>query len=367
MKNHQKAVLLGMLLLLTAACQCSLPIRLQEWFGAQIDPTATEQPAKPSETRQPSRTPAKESSPTTVITPTETPLPEVSDASRTYDVVHTIELTNSGPGAPSRVMVRVALIQSIDPYQVVESTGISEDSYTTVFDEHGNLYAEIDILDMEAGEIRPLELTYLVTVNEITNALEPCEGPSIDEYLLPEMFIDSNQKAIISRADALRNASQDACAAARAIYDYVGNNLRYSAYNPQSVGALQALIDGEGDCTEYSDLYIALSRAANIPANYLEGVTCCTEDGYTPDIKHDWVEVYLPGNGWAPVDPTWGDHASQREMYFAAMTPDHIIVTRGRNLETLNGYHYFYYRYWYESLYTHVSAEESWSVLPVEE
>lgn len=81
--------------------------------------------------------------------------------------------------------------------------------------------------------------------------------------------------------------------------------------------------------------------------------------------KHDWVEIYLPDSGWVPVDPTWGQQLEGDKKYFAAMTPDHIILTRGQYLSMLEGYHYWYYKYWYDGTLPEITAEETWSILKV--
>jgi transglutaminase-like putative cysteine protease len=101
------------------------------------------------------------------------------------------------------------------------------------------------------------------------------------------------------------------------------------------------------DCTEYSDLLIALSRSAGIPARYLEGVYLSPSDQeQLARTEHAWVEVYLPGLGWTPMDPTLGRAALLRPDYFAKMPANHIIVTSGRNPSTLRGASYWNHIYW---------------------
>jgi transglutaminase-like putative cysteine protease len=92
---------------------------------------------------------------------------------------------------------------------------------------------------------------------------------------------------------------------------------------------------------------IALSRAAGIPARYLEGVLYL--EPATEALarrEHAWLEVYLPDIGWTTMDPTMGRSLGMRDKYFAANSPDHIIVTRGRNPSALRGASYFTHIYW---------------------
>jgi len=287
-----------------------------------------------------------------------------SSGSVTYNVEQTIELVNDGPGDASRLLVWIALIQSIDPYQTVDSFAAEPDVFNRLTDEHKNLYAQFELLDIPVGESRTITLEYTVRVNRISVRIDQCLGEMIDSEIDPEKFIESDSPQILAIAQTLAEGSEDKCSLARAIYDYVGDELSYSVYTPQDLGALAALEQRNGDCTEFSDLFIALSRASGIPARFVEGVTCCTDSGYVSgENKHDWSEIYLPGYGWLPVDPTWGRFPHQRERYFAAMTPDHIIVTRGRTLIMLNGYHYYAYRYWWDGDETSISSSETWSIL----
>ena len=328
-----KALLLSIVLIFTVACQCSAPSLLTSLLNRETPPAAAD-----------------------IDTP----------ETRTYDIVESIQLTNDGDGSASRVVIRVALIQSIPPYQTVEAFSSSH-SFTTVTDEYGNQYAEIELQDLGADESQVLDFSYRVTVNEIRADLSSCSGSSIDSYLNNETYIESDAAEILNLAGSIRQDGMDECQTARALYDYVGDHITYSNCNARDVGALTALEEGSGDCTEFSDALIALDRAAGIPANFVEGVVCCTENGFTPgSVQHDWSEIYLPGSDWVPVDATWGRAPMQRDLYFAALPADHIIVTRGRNLTQLDGYHYFYFRYWWDFDAASITPVETWSILPAD-
>lgn len=102
-----------------------------------------------------------------------------------------------------------------------------------------------------------------------------------------------------------------------AIYDYVSSTLKYDSSrvkdNVQRMGALQALQNpNNAICMEFTDLFIAISRAAGIPAREINGYAY-TENpdveplGLVADVLHSWPEYYNKDKGvWIPIDPTWG-------------------------------------------------------------
>lgn len=102
-----------------------------------------------------------------------------------------------------------------------------------------------------------------------------------------------------------------------------------------SVGALWALENRTGDCSEHAFLFVALCRAINIPANFINGIytgninaTSWGVQNYT-DIGHDWAEVYLPSQGWVWVDPTSGN--------YSCSDGQHIALQLGQYCKSLNG------------------------------
>jgi hypothetical protein len=64
---------------------------------------------------------------------------------------------------------------------------------------------------------------------------------------------------------------------------------------------------GTGSCSEYTFVYIAMCRAAGLPARYAGAIVVRNDDASYDDVFHRWVEVFLPGYGWVPVDPSRGD------------------------------------------------------------
>jgi transglutaminase-like putative cysteine protease len=266
--------------------------------------------------------------------------------SREYDVREQLVLVNQGSGEPSKQNLWIALISDIDPYQIVTKREISPDNYKIFTDEDGNQIAEFDFSEMPAGAEIRVQIDTHVRVNRLAYNLADCEGKLPGFFTQPELHIESNNPQIIALADQLSEGEQTACEQARAFYDYIGNNLVYS-FNGRNWGAQAALGEMGADCTEYASLMVALSRAAGIPARYLEGVLFLDKSSEKlARTEHAWLEVYLPGTGWTAIDPTLGRSSIFREDYFAAYSPDHIIVTRGSNPSALRGASYFTHIYW---------------------
>lgn len=282
----------------------------------------------------------------------------------TYDVTQNITLTNEGPAQPEKHNLWIALIDDQSPYQEILSRDIQPAEYVIVTDEYGNRYAEFDFKELKPGATVQIEINYEIAVNELIYDPLDCIGEMPNEANQPELHIESNNPQIISLANALSDPDQTICEQIRSFYDYVGSNLVYS-YNGKDWGAQAALGKMGADCTEYSSLLIALSRANGIPARYVEGLLYLAEnDSTVARREHAWVELYFPGNGWIPVDPTLGRSTLTREQHFARYTPNHIAVTSGRTPSTLRGASYWSHLYWPGDSTTIRAHDAEWTITP---
>ena len=281
-----------------------------------------------------------------------------------YKVTQNITLINDGPLAPEKHNLWVALISDQAPYQEIISREIKPANYIIGTDEHGNHYAEFDLKEMEPGNTVQIVISYEVEINELTYDLVDCNGDLPDEYNLPELHIESNNPQIVSLAKELSDPSQTVCEQVRTFYDYIGNNLVYT-YNGDNWGAQAALGKMGADCTEFSSLLIALSRASGIPARYVEGLLYIDEtDTIEARQEHAWVELFFPESGWTPVDPTLGRSTLTREQHFARYTPNHIVITKGRSPSTLRGASYWSHLYWPGDSTNIQIQDAAWTITP---
>ena len=120
--------------------------------------------------------------------------------------------------------------------------------------------------------------------------------------------------------------------------------MEYLIQGKRDRGAVSALKIKKGDCSEYSDLFVALCRAKDIPARVVTGVSVQSD---TKTAKHNWAEVYLKNYGWVPFDPSKGDvrFTALKERLFKTLEPTYIYFSHIRNDDILDGFHYCKFTY----------------------
>jgi len=132
------------------------------------------------------------------------------------------------------------------------------------------------------------------------------EDEAFTEYLEGTAFLPVQHREIQDRAESVIGDIDDRAEAARTlntwVFDYLDKAPTVGVPN-----ALEVLHVGQGDCNEHTALYVALARAAGIPARIAAGVVYSDRIGNGAFYYHAWPEVYLGGpTGWVPVDPTFG-------------------------------------------------------------
>ncbi|MBI5681750.1 MAG: transglutaminase domain-containing protein [Deltaproteobacteria bacterium] len=140
---------------------------------------------------------------------------------------------------------------------------------------------------------------------------------------------------------------------AELIYDWViANTYRDPNVIGCGIGSVERILaEKGGKCADISGVYVALARAAGVPAREVWGLRL----GKNPieDItggQHCWAEVYLPEYGWFPLDPADVRKAmlveklemdnpktkEYRNYYFGAVDEYRIVLSRGTKGYNLN-------------------------------
>jgi transglutaminase-like putative cysteine protease len=130
--------------------------------------------------------------------------------------------------------------------------------------------------------------------------------PGAGAFLAPEPLLESDAPEIIAEANVALKGVTGARARAERLTRYV-NALLDKKPTVSLPSAREVLRTKVGDCNEHTALYVAMARAAGIPARIAVGLVF-VRGVQGAFYYHAWPEVYLDeGNGrglWLPVDPT---------------------------------------------------------------
>lgn len=133
-------------------------------------------------------------------------------------------------------------------------------------------------------------------------------------YLMAEPFIEVNDPGIQVQAKGF--AGQDTVEKAHGIFKWVKEHVQNDGFSAQNKGAVWALQQGRGDCTEMTCLFVALCRACDIPARMLGGYRCARNCILDPIAYHNWAEFY-DGQRWQLADVFDGQFMGAGYAYVA--------------------------------------------------
>ena len=149
----------------------------------------------------------------------------------------------------------------------------------------------------------------------------------LDGFLKSEHFVESDHPDIIKLA---KNITRKQPESAVAIYDWVKRNIKDSGYREKDRGALAALKERKGDCTEYTYLFSALARASDIPTRNIGGFVYPGNAVFDPADYHNWAQAYQGGK-WIDVDPHKKIFGTSKSHYIAMriIVPDENMISGG--------------------------------------
>lgn len=254
-----------------------------------------------------------------------------------FELKGSVKLT----GPTSKIQLKIALPQTINERQTITKLQFFPQPKNIIID-GGTKYAEYEFINPTSnfdvivkGEATLLKYDLKKALNK--NTPNVAYNENFVYYTRPEEYIESNNNKIKQIASSINGRNE--LETVTRIYKFVLKNMSYDSYNPKDVGAELALTRKQGDCSEYTDLMIALCRAKNIPAKVNIGYT----SHHTNTPKHAWVDVYIKNLGWVPFDPTLGDYTP---IAFDSLEPKYLYITNKRTDTLLNKYYYMSYYYW---------------------
>lgn len=197
-----------------------------------------------------------------------------------------------------------------DMYQTITDVKVGGDFATSaVYTDNTNgtpmLYAKWG----KNGESRKLTFSFRAERREVIRRDFPAQEAAWDpadyaQYLKGNRLGPLDGK-IEKLARSITAGKTSVLEKAKAIYDWTCDNM-YREPKTRGCGegdVCALLAKPGGKCADIHSVFVALARAAGVPAREIFGIRL----GKKPveDItgwQHCWAEFYLPGYGWVPVD-----------------------------------------------------------------
>jgi transglutaminase-like putative cysteine protease len=141
------------------------------------------------------------------------------------------------------------------------------------------------------------------------------------ELIKPEIIAKQNEiqkicEKVYSDNKCIADVVSECC-------DHIFQNFTYS----KGITTIETTVDEilehqRGVCQDFAHLLLQILRTMEIPCRYVSGYICPHKNGMRGEgATHAWVEAWIPGYGWAGIDPTnniW-------------VTNTHVKLAVGRN------------------------------------
>lgn len=299
----------------------------------------------------------------------------VRDNSRKAKIVCTHQVKNFGPGKIKTVDVHFAVPVNRDNQEIRGDLKFSPKPTDFIRDIWGQKTAHFHYKNLKQGITISSVMTAEVTTYDVRYFIYPDRVKPISSIPkeIKEKYLEDNEKYEINH-HVIQSAVKDAVGdeknpfwIARKIFNYLIDNMYYEMVGGWNT-APTVLERGNGSCSEYAFVYIAICRAAGLPARYVGSVVVRGDDASMDDVFHRWVEVYLPNYGWIPVDPSRGDKELPRDQAdsFGFLSNRLFITTEsGGGSETM-GWTYNSNEFWTTEPQTEVHIETIAEWEPVE-
>jgi len=175
--------------------------------------------------------------------------------------------------------------------------------------------ANMDFLrELEAGDLENSELARQEVI-DVINMFQDMKRHRDEAYELYTKLPENLPERVFELVTELTSNADTVYGKVKSIESYLKRNYSYTltpGYPPVEQDFVDYFLfeSKQGYCSYYASAMCVMTRAAGIPARYVEGfVLPETADNYgyyhvTNQNAHAWVEVYLEGIGWASFEPT---------------------------------------------------------------
>lgn len=212
------------------------------------------------------------------------------------------------------------------PYQKVYLSSLEPSPREIKLDQSGNWLA---IYPLKSKEVKKINATLFVEVFPLpTNPIYPPLN-NLEDFTHATHYWDKNDSAIKDLSTRLKTPEN--------IYNYLVDNYVYD-YSRANSGSARRLASEVLEnthstiCTDFTDSFIALARAQNIPANQIIGYGWSNDPelqslALGEDVLHTWPSYYDQASSlWLQLDPTWSNTTGKTD-YLHKLDFNHIAFT----------------------------------------
>lgn len=191
------------------------------------------------------------------------------------------------------------------------------------------------VLHFRLPAMAPYAAKVITITAELELAVQPnrWSEPDDNAFILPERFIEADAPKIKATAEQLAAEQTDPN---KKRFEWVAQHIDFSRYVREDLGALYALEQKKGDCTESAYLFTALARASGQPARAIGGFVYDRNAVLKAQDYHNWAEFY-DGRTWRLSDPQNKVFDQNYDQYIAMR-----IITRAED-SLLDSSHRFAY------------------------
>lgn len=227
-----------------------------------------------------------------------------------------------------RIFPYQCLEQEVLQHQVI----ITDDPYVFTFTDYwGNIAGTFNLLSPHNELIIESKLlirtthpeTIDVNYNSGFDELEKEVNSHLRMIELASEDFIKEQDAINDIIASIHHSSRSVAAVVEECNNYIYNNFQYIKGITSTETTVDEILDHKGGvCQDFAHVLLQLLRTMKIPSRYVSGYICPNKTGMRGEgATHAWVEAWVPGYGWAGIDPTnnvW-------------VTNKHVKLAVGRN------------------------------------
>ncbi len=247
-------------------------------------------------------------------------------------------LNNYGPGQVTDLTLNIALPMELPNQKLLTDPAFSTLPSKVAHDRWDQACAVLNLGSVPSGtkatltysvEAEVSAIRYLI-IPENTGTLEDIPAGIREKYTADSSRYRINSPYIQKTVKKIVGDEKNPYWIGRKIYDFIIDSLEYEMVGGWDIPEV-VLKRGSGSCSEYTYSYVALCRAAGLPARYQGSIVVRGDDASIDKAFHRWAQIYLPNYGWVPVDANRGDAKSPADQGrgFGELSNRFLITTQG--------------------------------------